>query len=113
MTDIPHRAWPLRRDEQGALAQLEQDELAEVQQSVAIIRATPLGARPLAPQIGVDEATFTAGTAAEILEQALEEQEDRAAVTVTLTPVDQSGEQEVEIAVGLAADRNRTDPDVV
>lgn len=104
MAEIPHIAWPLRFAG-DRLAVVEQDTLADVRQCVHLLVHTPIGARPLAPEIGLEDPTF-AGVDPEVLEADLEEWEDRAAVTVaaTLSP---DGRQGVRIDVALAAD---TDP---
>lgn len=104
MTDIPHLAYPLRLAPDGTFAVVEQDGIDDVRQCVHVLLRTPLGARPLAPQIGVEDPTFTSGVDPDELQQTLEEQEDRATVTVTTTPVDPTGEQQITVEVALADD---------
>jgi phage baseplate assembly protein W len=99
--EVPHLRWPLR----GAahrLQTVEQDTIDDVRQCVRVLLVTPLGARPLAPEIGVEDPTFTAGVDAEVLAAELEEMEDRASVTVIADQVDPQGHQDIRIHVELA-----------
>lgn len=107
--DIPvvrHLRWPFRLTvatdvPQAPLALVEQDTIDDVRQCVHLLLKTPPAARPLAPQIGVAEATFTAGIDAQQLAATLEEMEDRARITVTAAAVDAAGRQTVQILVAL------------
>lgn len=101
MTEIPHLAFPLRLAADG-LAVVEQDELDDVRQCVHVLLRTPLGARPLAPDVGVEDPTFSTGIDPEALTAQIEEQEDRARVTITASGPDETGEQNVTIAVAVA-----------
>jgi hypothetical protein len=110
---IPHIAWPLRLTDDGTLAVVEQDTIEDVRQCVRVLRRTPLGARPLAPLVGVPDPTFSAGVDPEDLEERLEDEdtgEPRAEVTVTATPIE-NGRQRIRIAVQLAADADSGDQD--
>jgi phage baseplate assembly protein W len=112
--DVPHIAFPMRLDAAGALVTNEQDSLDEVQQCVLVLLRTPLGARPLAPGVGVADPTFTDGIDPEALTATLtnvETGEPRADVQVTVQPVDQAGRQPIAIAIGLADDARGIDPD--
>jgi phage baseplate assembly protein W len=107
--DAPHLAWPLRMTTAGSLKVVAQDSLADVQQCVHILLRTPLGYRPLAPDVGVPDPTFTDGINATALAARLMHErngEPRADVTVDAPPPDATGGQPVRIRVRLA------DPDV-
>lgn len=110
MPEVPHIAFPLRRDPDG-LAQVEQDELDDVRQCVHVLLLTPRGSRPLAPDIGVEDPTFADEIDTELLETQLEEMEDRARVTITSTGPDATGEQQLEITVDLASNPSTDDGD--
>lgn len=102
--EIPHIAFPLRQApaaDGGGLVEVEQDTIDDVRQCVHVLLRTPLGVRPLAPQVGVEDPTFTR-VDGDVLAATLEDQEDRAAVTVTASPVDATGEQQIEVLVALA-----------
>lgn len=103
MTDIPHIAYPLRLTATG-LEQVEQDSIDDVRQCVHVLLRTPVGARPLAPDVGVEDPTFSEGVDPEQLAAELEGQEDRARITITAAAPDETGEQAVQIAVDLADD---------
>ena len=101
--EIPHLRWPLRIAD-GQLQLVEQDTLEDVRQCVHLLLRTPLGARPLAPEVGIEDPTFTAGVDADVLAGRLEEMEDRARITVDTTGVDEHGRQRVRVYVALAED---------
>jgi phage baseplate assembly protein W len=101
--EIPHLAFPLRLDG-GSFAVVEQDTVEDVRQCVHVLLRTPLGIRPLAPEVGVDDPTFTEGVDGDALAAQLEEQEPRAVVTVTTSPIDERGEQVLEVRVALAGE---------
>lgn len=108
MADLPPRqlAYPLRLDG-GDLAVVEQDTIEEVRQSVFTLVRTPIGARPLAPGVGVDDPTFSEGVDPDELAALLmddETGEPRAEVTVTAEPIDGTGEQQIRVEVALAGD---------
>jgi phage baseplate assembly protein W len=106
--EIPHLAFPLRL-EGGTFGVVEQDTIEDVRQSIFVLLHTPLGIRPLAPGIGVEDPTFEAGVDEHALSAVLEEQEPRAAVTVTSAPVDGTGELVLEVNVALAGEGNDED----
>lgn len=101
----PHLAFPLRLNS-GRLAANEEGSLPEVRDSIRVLLRTPLGARPLAPQVGVPDPTFTTtGTQPELLTAALthpETGDPRATVQIHATPVTATGRQNVTVRVGLA-----------
>jgi hypothetical protein len=103
LPEVPHLRWPLRLTPAGHLAQVEQDTLEDVRQCVAILVATPVGARPLAPEDGVEDPTFGPGWSPVALRRAIEAQEDRAAVDVQVTPLP-LGEERVQVTVDLVAE---------
>lgn len=98
---ITHLQWPFELAGDGTFATVEQDTLEDVQQCIRVLVQTPLGARPLAPEIGVDDPTF-AGVNGDDLQVTLEEQEPRATVDVTVAAPDKHGEQTVELRVEVA-----------
>jgi phage baseplate assembly protein W len=111
--DVPHLRWPFRLTEgadlpgqvpHAPLALVEQDTLDDVRQCVHLLLRTPPGARPLAPEVGVPDPTFTRGVDADQLGALLEELEDRARVTVRAPALDAIGRQTVQILVALADD---------
>src|SRR5690606_19293544 len=91
--EIPHLAFPLRLVN-GQLAQVEQGSIEDVHGCVIALIHTPLGARPLAPDVGVPDPTFTAGVDPDELTGRLERDEPRARVTVTSEPTGPDGAQE-------------------
>lgn len=101
---VGHKRFPLRLDIDGSFAAAEQDTVEDVQSCVHVLLVTPLGARPLAPTIGVDDPTFTEGVVPGQLEATLLDQEPRAALSITAEPIGATGEQTVRIEVGLADD---------
>lgn len=107
--DIPHIVWPLRLDSTGRLQVHDQDSLEEVRQNVQILLRTPLGARPLAPDVGIPDPTFTRGIDAYDLTTRLTDEdtgEPRAIVDIQTNPIDGSGRQQTQITVTLAADED-------
>src|SRR5690606_15301925 len=101
---VPHLAYPLRRAASGALAVVEQDTLADVRQCVHLLARTPRGARPLAPDIGVEDPTFGGGVDPLALAGDLESWEPRAAVRVEADGPGGDGAQRVRVHVDLAAE---------
>ena len=99
--EIPHLKWPLQLAA-GALLTVEQDTIDDVEQCVHVLLSTQVGSRPLAPQVGTVDPTFT-GVDAGDLEARLTDPdlgEPRAHVDVT---VDGHGpEQTVNVEVALA-----------
>lgn len=109
MPTIPHLAFPLRATLAAGLAAVEQDTYDDVRQCVHAIALTPIGARPLAPDVGLEDPTFSMGVEPAELEADFAELEDRAVVTVTVEAVDSSGEQRVSLDVALADDQPDSD----
>jgi phage baseplate assembly protein W len=107
MADVPHLAWPLRMDG-TSLADVEQDTIDDVRQCVNVLLHTPPGARPLAPDVGIEDLAF-AGVDGEVLAAQLEDQEDRATVRIVVAPTDETGEQVAELHVSLAGE-DETEP---
>lgn len=110
MASVPdqpqHLAYPLRLLPDGTFATVDQDTLDDVRQCVQVLLNTPQGIRPLAPSIGISDYAFQ-GIDPDELQALLEDQEDRAVVTITLpdpatTAAD--GEQTVTIDVQLASE---------
>ena len=102
--DVPHLAWPLRLAASGSLAIVEQDTIDDVRQCVHVLLNTPLGARLLAPEVGVEDPTFTTGIDAQALAALLEDQEDRARVHITAAGPTGDGQHAASVVVELAAD---------
>jgi hypothetical protein len=86
----------------GVLAQVEQDSVEDVQQCVYSYLHTVRGERPLSPDFGVEDPTFASLVSPVRLEADIEEAEDRANVTVTVTPIDGSGRTNISVSVELA-----------
>ncbi len=101
---VPHLAFPLRRAPAGELLAVEQDTLEDVRQCVHVLLRTPRGARPLAPDVGIEDPTFTSGVQAEVLQAQLEDDEDRAHVDVAAGRVGPTGAQAVQVNVQLRED---------
>ena len=102
MAEIPHLAWPFRAAG-PTLAQVEQDSIEDVQQSVRSYLATEKGERPLSPDFGLDDPTFgpdvnTARLAADIVNS----EDGRADVTITKTGPDGNGRMSITVAVDVA-----------
>jgi len=106
-----HLAWPFRLTAAGRFAAVEEDTLDDVAQCVRILQRTPLGARPLAPLVGLPDPTFTTGVDPVDVARRLETDEPRALVTVTADPVTSGGRQAVRIRVDLADDAQDIDPE--
>lgn len=107
---VPHLAFPLRQAADGGLAVVEQDTIDDVRQCVHVLLRTPIGARPLAPAVGVDDPTFSSGVDGDELAARLEDQEPRATVSVSASVVDDTGGQEIEIDVALAGETDDEEP---
>lgn len=102
--EAPHLQWPLRLEPDGSLAAVEQDTLEDVEQCVHVLLRTERGSRPLAPAVGVEDPTFDNVIDPGRLSALLEEQEDRARVTVTVDGPDETGEVTVRVSVALRDD---------
>lgn len=98
---IPHLAWPFRMGDRR-LAVVEQDTLADVQQNVRAFLHTSRGERTLSPDFGLEDPTFGPGLDVVRVAAEIQEAEDRAAVTVTATPIDPTGRVAVNVSVELA-----------
>lgn len=110
----PHLAYPLELDAAGRLKVHEQDTLEDVRSCVRVLMRTPIGARALAPLVGVPDPTFTKGVNAGVLRRILEHPvngEPRARVSVRALRPLATGEQQVSIAIDLADDPRGIDPD--
>lgn len=115
MIEVPHLSWPFALT-QGAdvagqvphapLSQVEQDTLAEVQQSIQLLLSTRPGDRPLAPDVGVEDFVFTPhGIDPQLLAARLTDMEPRAALSIEVVGPGGDGRQDVRIRVGLAQDQ--------
>lgn len=99
--DVPHLAWPFRFAGRR-LVQVEQDSIEDLQQSVHAYLTTPRGTRPLNPDFGIEDPTFGPGINPTRLAADIEASEDnRALVTVTVTPLGGAGVQDVNVHVAL------------
>lgn len=102
MADVPHLAWPFRMAGHR-LAQVEQNSIEDVQQSVRSYLSTVRGERPLSPDFGLEDPTFGPGVDTDRLAQEIMDSEDgRADVEVEATGADALGHQSVRIIVDLA-----------
>lgn len=103
--EVPKLDWPLRLTATGKIAVVDQDTIDDVRKCVRVLLHTPLGARSLAPAVGVPDPTFTAGIDPAGLRKRLEHPEfgePRAAIRVTAQPATPGGQQRVKIGVDLA-----------
>lgn len=97
-----HMAWPFRMAGKR-LAVVEQDSIEDVQQNVRAYLHTPRGERPLSPDFGLEDPTFSAGVNTALLAADIEAAEDgRAVVTVDAGAVDAYGRQTINVSVELA-----------
>ncbi len=99
--EVPHLKWPLELAG-GMLLAVEQDTIDDVEQCVHVLLSTPLGSRPLAPEVGAPDPTFVGADAAEMSSRLTDPDfgEPRADVAVT---VDGAGpDQTVSVQVSLA-----------
>lgn len=83
---VPQLAFPLRLDSNGDFAQVEQDSLDDITDSVAVLISTPVGSRIEVPEYGIPDVTFAPGGLdfdATALEDAIQTWEPRAKVTIT------------------------------
>lgn len=103
---VPHLAYPLRLSA-GRLEVVEQDTVEDVRQCVYVLLRTPRGARPLAPDVGIDDPTFTGGVDAPELAAELERQEERAEIEISTGGPDFAGREQVTVRVGLAGSSNQ------
>jgi hypothetical protein len=100
-TAIPHLRWPFRFVNR-ALADVEQDTIEDVEQSVHAYVTTPKGSRPLSPDFGVEDPTFSGSINAARLAAEIEESEDgRAVVDVQVRGPDENGRTSININVDL------------
>jgi len=112
--EIGHLRWPFRltlgadlpgQVPHAPLQLVEQDTIDDVRQCVHLLLLTPPGSRPLAPDVGVPDPTFTAGIDPDLLAARLEEIEPRARVSITAPPTDAQGAQNVQVRVALIDDQ--------
>ena len=102
MPDVPHLAWPFRMGGRQ-LAQVEQDSLEDVQQSVYAYLHCEKGARPLNPTWGVEDPTFSSTIDGAQLAAELEASEEgRAQVAVNVYGPDAAGRARLDVFVDLA-----------
>jgi hypothetical protein len=96
-----HLAWPFRMSGQR-LATVEQDSIEDVEQNVRAYLSTAKGDRPLSPDFGLDDPTFSRSVSGERLAADIMEQEDRADVEVLVSGPDPSGRTAITVNVDLA-----------
>jgi len=105
MADVPpvatHIAWPFRLVGRR-LAAVEQDSLADVEQNVRSYLSTERGERPLSPDFGLEDPTFSRSISGARLAADIMEQEDRADVEVLVSGPDGSGRTSLTVNVDLA-----------
>lgn len=85
---VPHFAVPFTVGPDGSAETLQQDSVAEVVQSVAMLVGTTPGTRLMVPSYGTTDPTF-AGLDVHALQQSAAKWEDRATVDVVITPGNQ------------------------
>lgn len=114
----PHLRWPFRLTQgpdlpgqvgHAPIQLVEQGEIDDVRQCIHLLMRTQPGMRPLAPDIGVADPTFTTGIDPDALVSELEEMEDRAEVTVAVSAEDGTGRQTVRVLVRLRPDDDETE----
>lgn len=99
----PHLAFPLVLTVGGSFAQVAQDSIEEVTQSVAFLLGSAIGSRTIVPAYGVPDPTFTDPDQAEI-EQAIANWEPRAQATVTVTEnAGRSASVSVQVALATSS----------
>lgn len=99
---VPHLRWPFRVASRR-LAQVEQDGIENVEQSVYHYLACPRGTRPLNPDWGIEDPTFAPGFDSALVAREIEESEDgRAHVTIDATGPNRYGQMDVTVQVELA-----------
>lgn len=98
--EVPHLRWPLQLAG-GMLLAVEQDTIDDVEQCVHVLLSTPVGSRPLAPDIGAADPTFVGVDPADLESRLTDPDlgEPRADVTVSVTD---GPEQVVSVQVALA-----------
>ena len=99
---IPHLRWPFRMGTGRSLATVEQDTIEDVKQNVHSYLHTERGARPLSPDFGLEDPTFSDGVDPATLAAEIEDAEERASIVVTAGPPTAQGRQSVNVSVGLA-----------
>jgi hypothetical protein len=103
MAESPHLAFPIRLEESGLLATVEDGSLDEVAQGIYFIAGTEPGAVADLRDTGVPAVTFLRnGVPLEQISGLLQKQEPRASI-VGLRPVDDrtGGVDQIEIDVAL------------
>jgi len=105
MAEVPqvaaHLSWPFRMAGRR-LATVEQDSIEDVEQNVRSYLSTEKGERPLSPDFGLDDPTFSRSVDGAVLAADIMEQEDRADVEVVVTGPDGSGRTSLTVNVDLA-----------
>lgn len=99
--ETPHLKWPFRVAV-GRFQVVEQDTIDDVVQCVHVLLNTPLGFRPLAPDVGVIDGLWRSRFETDRLVADLGEWEPRGEITADTAGVDGAGEQSVNVNVDLA-----------
>lgn len=99
-------SWPLTLDG-GDLVTNEQDGLNDVAQCVHLLRMTPLGNRPLSPEVGFDDPTEDDPT--EAYGEQLQKWEPRASLDVTEQRSDDGRDLVRRVRVSLADNPDTTE----
>lgn len=101
MADVPHLAWPFRMGVHQ-LEVVEQDSIEDCQQSAYAYLACPKGARPLNPDWGVEDPTFSSEVDGEALAAELEECEDgRFTAVVNVYGPEGTGRTRLDVFIDL------------
>lgn len=82
MADLPHFRMPFGLDEDGHVAEVEQDSIEDVAGCVEVVLRTPRGWRDDNPEFGTPDPTFSSPPDSEDVRAAVSESEPRAEVTV-------------------------------
>lgn len=99
--EVPHLKWPLELAG-GMLLAVEQDTIDDVEQCVHVLRTTPLGSRPLAPEVGATDPTFVGADAADLEARLTDPEFGEPRADVTVTVEGDGPEQTVSVQVALA-----------
>lgn len=101
MADVPHLTWPFRMGDRQ-LQTVEQDSLEDCQQSAYAYLYCPKGARPLNPDWGVEDPTFSTHRDGAALAAELEESEEgRYLAAVRVYGPDGDGRARLDVFVDL------------
>jgi hypothetical protein len=85
-----------------------QDSYAEIADSVEIIVGTQIGQRPALPDFGIFDPTFTYPVDTDGISSAIEEWDDRANPTITVTYEDVIGGGQTNVSIALATDNTNS-----